>query len=83
MSITLNEKRKQFTQFLLKELGKADKVKEFSQLLRELHICDLRDDEDFDHITKDGAPYLLTLLTHYNFGLLGKLVEIKRKIKGE
>ena len=73
--------REQFTEHLLKELQTPNNVKRFSQLLRDTDICDLRDDNDFDAITKDGAPMLLTLLTYFNFGMLDKIAEIKRTIK--
>ena len=79
MSIT--SKRDQLTGMLIKELGNASNVKEFSQMLRDLDICDLRDDTEFNNITKDGAPYLLTLITYFNFGFLNKLLEIKQHTK--
>ncbi len=82
MPISIAEKRKQFTKFLIKELGSADSVKEFSQQLRDTDICDLRDDNDFENVTKGGAPMLMSLLTWYNFGFLNKFIEIKQKIKG-
>ena len=77
----ITAKRKQVTEALLKELQSADNVKRFSQLLRDLDICDLRNDTEFNNITKDGAPYLLTLITYFNFGFLDKLLEIKQHTK--
>jgi len=73
--------RKQFTEHLIKELDGPTNVKRFSQLLRDTDICDLREDKDFDRITRDGAPMLLTLITYFNFGMLDKIAEIKRTIK--
>jgi len=81
MSITINEKRKQFTEWLVKELGSPEKVKEFSQMLRDLDICDLRDDTEFENAVKDGAPMMLTLISYYTFGILHKLKQIKQEIK--
>ena len=80
-TLTIDNKRKQFTQFLLKELGTAERVKEFSQILRDLDICDLRDDKQFENATKDGAVHIMSLLTYLNFGFLDKLKEIKTKIQ--
>jgi hypothetical protein len=77
----ITAKRKQVTEALLKELQSAENVKRFSQLLRDLGICDLRDDTEFNNITKDGAPHLLTLITYFNFGFLDKLLEIKQHTK--
>jgi hypothetical protein len=83
MPITISEKRDQFTKFLIKELGSVNSVKDFSQQLRDAGICDLRNDKDFENVTKDGAPMLMSLLTWYNFGFLNKFIEIKQKIKEE
>jgi hypothetical protein len=77
----ITAKRKVVTEALLKELQSVDNVKRFSQMLRDLDICDLRDDTEFENITKDGAPYLLTLITYYTFGMLDKLLEIKTHTK--
>ena len=83
MAITIEEKRKQFTQFLIKELNGVDNVKEFSQILRDLNICDLRNDKHFEEATKDGAYLMMTLISYNQFGFLSKLKEIKTKITGE
>jgi len=79
--LTIAEKRKQFTEFLIKELQSVENVKSFSQSLRDLDLCDLRDDEQFENITKDGAPMLMTLISYWNFGMLNKLKQIKKEIK--
>jgi hypothetical protein len=76
----MTEKRKQLTEWLVKELGSPEKVKEFSQLLRELQLCDLRSDKHFNAVTDDGAAVLMTFITWYQFGFLHKLKEIKNKI---
>ena len=81
--LTISDKRKQFTEFLIKELQGVDNVKEFSQMLRDLDICDLRNDEDFEAVTKDGAPNLMTLISWWNFGFLVKQLQIKQNIKGK
>jgi hypothetical protein len=80
-STSITNKRKQVEKVLLRELQTADNVKRFSQTLRELEICDLRDDTEFLNISKDGAPYLLTLLTYSFAGILDKLLEIKKHTK--
>ena len=81
MSIT--SKRDQLTGMLIKELGNASNVKEFSQMLRDLDICDLRNDKDFINATKDGGTLFMTLITWYQLGFMSKMLQIKQQIKGE
>jgi hypothetical protein len=81
--MTVNQKRDILVKTLLKELGSADDVRQFSSALRELDICDLQDDQQFEKAVEHEGAYIFTLITHYQFGLLPKLVELKHKIKGE
>ncbi len=74
-----NKRRKHLTDWLLKELGSADKVREFSSSLRLLNILDLRDDDDLEAVTTNGL--IDTLVVLYQFGTISKLVEIKTKVK--
>lgn len=76
-----SDKQKKLISFLTKELGSKESVKRFSSELKELGICDLSQSKTQEFImTQEGAAYLFTLVTHYNFGLLNKLIEIKRNI---
>jgi hypothetical protein len=69
--------------FLVQELGSKEAVKRFSSELKELNICDLSDTRTQEYVmTQEGAVYLFTLVSHFNFGLLNKLVEIQHNIKG-
>jgi hypothetical protein len=81
MAITIAEKRQQLTDWLIKELGTPDRVKAFSQELRDSGLCDLRNDKQFEIITANGSPMLMTALSWYNFGFLNKFIEIKNKIQ--
>ncbi len=65
--------------YLVKELGSRDNVKEFSSSLRILSILDLKDEDDLMAVTEHGL--IDTLVVLYKFGTLGKLVEVKSKIK--
>lgn len=76
MSIT---KRKQLTEFLIKELKSKELVKDFSETLRQLGLLDLKKDEDLECLGLDSGVYLLTLLTFYQFGILRKLADIKQR----
>jgi hypothetical protein len=68
---------------LLEELGSSSQVKDFSESLRQLDICDLSDDTQFEKAVANEGAYIFTLLTHYQFGFIPKLLEIKQKIKGD
>jgi hypothetical protein len=78
--VDLKQKRELTAKALLKELGSAELVKDFSNSLRELGICDLKDDESFCKAIADGGEYLSTLLVMYQFGSIPKIIEIKNKI---
>ena len=67
--------------FLIRELGGADNVKEFSNLLRELGICDLKKDSHLELAAADGGALLSTLVSWYQLGLLPKIAELKAKFK--
>lgn len=59
-------------------------IKRFSSEVKALGICDLSQSNTQQYImSPEGAVYLSTLLTHFNFGLLNKLVEIQSNIKGK
>ncbi len=64
---------------LLNELGSKSNVKEFSDSLRYLDICDLQSEEELDRVTGNG--YIDTLVVLYQFGTLTKLVQVKKSIK--
>ena len=63
------------------ELGSADRVKEFSNLLRSLNICDLRDEKDLKAVATTGAIETLKVL--YMLGTLPKLNQVKEIIEQE
>ncbi len=71
-------RRKALTDYLVKELGKSN-TKEFSSLLRDLNICDLRDDTELEKVTHHGL--IDTLVVLYKFGTLSKLYQVKKEIK--
>ena len=78
-----NSHQDKLVRLLKKELGSNEHVKQFSSELKLLGICDLSQSKTQEYVTSQGgAVYLFTLVTHYNFGLLNKLVEIQDKIKG-
>ncbi len=80
---TTSSHNDKLVKFLIKELDGAGNVKRFSSDLKALGICDLSKSNTQQYVmSKEGAVYLFTLVTHYNFGLLNKLVEIQDKIKG-
>ena len=56
-------------------------MKEFSNLLRHLNICDLREDDDLKAVATTGAIDNLVVL--YMMGVLNKLAQIKEIIKGD
>ncbi len=78
MSI-IDERRKALIKHLVSELGKSS-VKDFSDSLRLLDVCNLQEEEDIEKVTQDGL--IDTLVVLYKFGTLSKLVQIKKEIKG-
>ena len=78
-----NSKQQQLASFLLSHLKSPHKVRQFSQLLRDLSICDLRSEHDVENVASNEGAYLFTLLTYYEFGLLAKLAEIKGVVQAE
>lgn len=75
--------KERLVKFLIKELGGTEQVKRFSTELKTLGICDLSESKTAEYVmSEEGAVYLFTLVTNFQFGLLNKLVEIQNKIKG-
>ena len=80
---TTSSHKDKLLKLLKQQLGSNEHIKQFSNELKLLGICDLSQSKVQEYITsQEGAVYLFTLVTHYNFGLLNKLVEIQDKIKG-
>lgn len=73
-------RRDHLVQYLVKELGSADNVKEFSSNLRDLNILDLRNDDHLAAVTTNGM--IDTLVVLYKFGTLSKVLEVKLTIEG-
>ena len=73
--------KKAFVKHLRTELQSDKNVKEFSNLLRLLSICDLRDDDQLKAVATTGA--IDTLIALYMMGVLSKLHSVKEVIKGE
>ncbi len=73
MSIT-NKRREALVDHLVKEMG-VHHVREFSESLRILDICDLKDDNDLITVTENGMIDALIVL--YRLGTLTKVIEIK------
>ncbi len=78
---TTNNKKEQLVAFLVKELGSGEAVKDFAQQLRALHIADVSNIYDIEKLTEDESARLFSLVTHYQFGTMRKLVEIQKHIK--
>jgi len=76
---TINDLRTAVVDHLVKELG-VKNVREFSESLRELDICDLKDDSDLKAVTSNGL--IDTLVVLYKFGTTTKLLSVKKTIKG-
>jgi len=74
-------KRSHLISFLTKELGSIEKVKNFSNTLKELSLCDLTVDKELERVTENGGAVLAVLITWFNLGLLDKLVDTKKLIK--
>ena len=74
--------KERLVKFLIKELGGTEQVKRFSAELKALGICDLSESKTAEYVmTTEGAAYLFSLVTYFNFGLLNKLVEIESAVK--
>ena len=48
--------------------------------MRDFNICDLRKEEDAIAVASNEGAYLLTLITYFEFGMLGKLKQIQEEI---
>jgi len=77
---TINKRREALVDYLVKELG-IHNVRDFSESLRELDICDLKDDNDLVKVTSDGL--IDTLVVLFKFGTISKLLSVKKEIKGK
>jgi len=78
MSI-INKRREALVDYLVKELG-VHHVRDFSETLRQLGVCDLKDDNDLIAVTSNGL--IDTLVVLWKFGTLSKLLDVKKEIKG-
>jgi len=77
----LNDKRREaLVSYLVKEMG-VHHVRDFSESLRQLDICDLKDDTDLKKVTEDGL--IDTLVVLFRFGTISKLLDVKKQIKGK
>ena len=74
----MNDRRTAVVNHLTKELG-VHHVREFSESLRQLGICDLKDDTDLKKVTENGL--IDTLVVLFKFGTLTKLLQVKKEIK--
>ena len=77
----MKAKRQHLTGFLIGELGGVENAKDFSNSLRYLDLCDLKDDADLLRVTDNGGILLQTLVSWYQLGFVSKLIEIKKKVK--
>ena len=75
---TINKRREVLVEYLVKELG-IHHVRDFSECLKELDICNLTDDKDLVKVTSEGL--IDTLVVLYKFGTLTKLLEVKKEIR--
>ena len=75
---TINKRREALIEYLVKELG-IHHVRDFSEALKELDICDLTDDIDLVKVTETGL--IDTLVVLFKFGTLTKLIQVKKEIK--
>ena len=71
-------KREALVKYLVAQLGKNN-VKDFSETLKYLDICNLTLDSDLNKVTTEG--YIDTLIVLYKFGTLSKVAEVKKHIK--
>ena len=77
---TTNKRREALVDYLTKELG-IHHVRDFSESLRKLNICDLLSDEDLVKVTETGA--IDSLVVSYRMGVVSKLIEVQKIVKGE
>ena len=75
---TINKRREALVDYPVKEIGIAH-VKDFSESLRILGVCDLLDDEELTKVTTHGLIDVLVVL--YKFGTINKLIEVRKEIK--
>lgn len=75
---TINKLREALVDYLTKEIG-IQHIREFSESLRILDICDLKDDDDLKKVTSNGL--IDTLVVLFKFGTLTKLVQIKKEME--
>lgn len=75
---TTDKLRDALTKYLVDDMG-ANNTKEFSEVLRQLDVCDLRNDADLKAVTGNGL--IDTLLVLYKFGTLTKLLDVKKQIR--
>lgn len=60
-----------------------DEIKRFSEELRALSLCNLKEPQVAEKlITPEGSALLFSLVTFSKTGILGKLIEIKGIING-
>jgi len=69
--------------FLVTELKGGENVKDFSESLRTLDLCDLRNDKHLDKVAENGGALLQTLVSWYQLGFISKLIDIKKGINDE
>ncbi len=74
---TTNKRREALVDYLTKELG-IHHVRDFSESLRILGVCDLLDDQDLEIVTSHGM--IDTLVVLFRLGTLSKIIEVKSLI---
>jgi len=74
---TINKRREALVAYLVKEMG-VHHVRDFSEALRILDICDLKDDQDLEIVTSHGM--IDTLVVLFRLGTLSKIIEVKSQI---
>jgi HJR/Mrr/RecB family endonuclease len=67
--------------WLMKEMKSKKAVSDFSNTLRSLNICDLKDDEQLERVATTGA--INTLVAMYQMGILSKLIQVQNIAQGE
>jgi len=75
----ITQRRKALISYMKSEGLEDEDIKSFSSALRELGLCDLRNDEDLVKVTETGAFNSFFVL--YRLGVVPKLLEIKKMIK--
>jgi len=71
--------KRQVITWLIKEMKNRETVSEFSNTLRSLNICDLKDDEQLERVATTGA--INTLVAMYQMGILSKLIQVQNIAK--